>query len=129
MTMPLFSERFEYTKASDVIIREKITPEIQNAICSCYDKLEQLYRLEGYDYPSCEVRNFEEYLWMMTPATGDLRQYISNKLAQTTFISQFLYNVSINYENNNYESIYHVLITLYNNDKSVQKEIQLGGKK
>ena len=61
--MPLFSERFGYTKASDVIIREKITPEIQNAICSCYDKLEQLYRLEGYDYPSCEVRNFEEYLW------------------------------------------------------------------
>lgn len=63
MTMPLFSERYGYTKASDVIIREKITPEIQNAICSCYDKLEQLYRLEGYDYPSCEVRNFEEYLW------------------------------------------------------------------
>jgi hypothetical protein len=82
--------------------------------------------LIGYPNWGC---NFEEYLWMMTPATGDLRQYISNKLAQTTFISQFLYNVSINYENNNYESIYHVLITLYNNDKSVQKEIQLGGKK
>lgn len=27
--MKLFSERYGYTKPSDVIIREKITPEIQ----------------------------------------------------------------------------------------------------
>lgn len=37
--MPLFSERYGYIKPSDVIIREKITPEIQNAICSCFDRL------------------------------------------------------------------------------------------
>ncbi|EKB55932.1 AbiJ-NTD4 domain-containing protein [Bergeyella zoohelcum] len=37
--MSLFSERYGYTKPSEVIIREKITPEIQNAICSCFDKL------------------------------------------------------------------------------------------
>jgi hypothetical protein len=37
--MALFSERYGYTKPSDVIIREQITPEIQNAILSCYDKL------------------------------------------------------------------------------------------
>jgi hypothetical protein len=30
--MALFSERYGYTKPSDVIIRERITPEIQNAI-------------------------------------------------------------------------------------------------
>lgn len=34
--MALFSERNGYTKPSDVIIREKITPEIENAICSCF---------------------------------------------------------------------------------------------
>jgi hypothetical protein len=34
-----FSERMGYTKPSDVIIREQITPEIQNAICNCYDRL------------------------------------------------------------------------------------------
>ena len=38
--MPLFSERYGYIKPSDVIIRERITPEIQNAICSCFDRLE-----------------------------------------------------------------------------------------
>lgn len=37
--MALFSERYGYTKPSDVIIRERITPEIQNAICNCIDNL------------------------------------------------------------------------------------------
>ena len=30
-----FSERYGYEKPSEVIIRERITPEIQNAICNC----------------------------------------------------------------------------------------------
>ncbi len=37
--MAKFSERYGYTRLSDVIIRENITEEIQNAICSCYDRL------------------------------------------------------------------------------------------
>lgn len=37
--MALFSERYGYTKPSDVIIRERITPEIQNAIVNCIDEL------------------------------------------------------------------------------------------
>lgn len=39
--MTLFSERYGYTKPSDVIIRERITPEIQNAIFNCIIKLEK----------------------------------------------------------------------------------------
>ena len=45
--MGLFSERYGYTKPSDVIIRERITPEIQNAICSCYDKLHKFFMNSG----------------------------------------------------------------------------------
>lgn len=37
--MALFSERYGYTKPSDIIIREQITPEMQNTICNCYLKL------------------------------------------------------------------------------------------
>lgn len=37
--MALFSERYGYTKPSDVIITKRVTLEIQNAICSCYDNL------------------------------------------------------------------------------------------
>ena len=50
--MKLFSERYGYTKPSDVIIREKITPEIQNAICSCYDKLKNRLFLDSGLYLS-----------------------------------------------------------------------------
>lgn len=39
--MALFSERYDYTKPSDVIIRERITPEIKNAIFNCIIKLEK----------------------------------------------------------------------------------------
>lgn len=61
--MALFSERYGYTKASDVIIRERITPEIQNAICSCFDKLEDIYSLAGYNQPRYELIELEKYLW------------------------------------------------------------------
>lgn len=44
--MALFSERYGYIKPSDVIIRERITPELQNAICSCFDRL---FRKIGWD--------------------------------------------------------------------------------
>ena len=57
----LFSERYGYTKASDVIIREQMTEEIQNAICNCYDWFEKqsayLYSISGV-----YVR-MEEKLW------------------------------------------------------------------
>ena len=51
--MASFSERYGYTKPSDVIIREKITPEIENAILSCFDVLQNndkniVYEMENY---------------------------------------------------------------------------------
>ncbi len=39
MNEPPFSERYGYVKPSNVLIREKITPEIQNAICNCFEAL------------------------------------------------------------------------------------------
>lgn len=47
--MALFSERYGYTKPSDIIIRERITPEIQNAICSCYDIILDELHYHGVD--------------------------------------------------------------------------------
>lgn len=60
--MKLFSERYNYTKPSDVIIREQITPEIQNAICSCFDRLQQML-IEISDYGKNLYVNMERYLW------------------------------------------------------------------
>lgn len=56
-----FSERYGYEKPSEVIIREIITPEIQNSICTCYDTLdkEMAYsESDGYEYS-----RLEEYIW------------------------------------------------------------------
>lgn len=58
--MALFSERNGYTKVSDVIIRERITPEIQNAICTCFDKLYDIYNLEGYRQIQ---ESLDKYIW------------------------------------------------------------------
>ena len=62
--MSLFSERYNYKKASDVIIREQLTPEIQNAICTCYDKLSNVLLREGiHHYPYYTYSDIERYLW------------------------------------------------------------------
>jgi hypothetical protein len=61
----LFSERYGYKKPSDVIIKEKITPEILNAICSTYDfLLENLDKLENPYYGYSAINEYETYLWM-----------------------------------------------------------------
>ena len=61
--MGLFSERYGYIRPSDVIIRETITPEIQNAICSCYDKLPQYFNQYGIYSGGNEYTEMEKYLW------------------------------------------------------------------
>ncbi len=53
--MRFFSERYGYRKPSDVIIREQITPEIENAICNCYECI----RSESY-FMYCEINR---YIW------------------------------------------------------------------
>lgn len=54
--MALFSERYGYTKPSDIIIRERLTPEIENAICNFFDALEGA---AGFIYTE-----LEKYLWV-----------------------------------------------------------------
>ena len=53
-----FSERYGYLKPSDVFIREQITPEIQNAICNCYDDLNRKMSYGMYKYA-----HLEEHIW------------------------------------------------------------------
>lgn len=54
--MVLFSERYGYTQPSNVIIREIITIDIQNAICNCYDELRK--RIGNYYYA------LQEHIWI-----------------------------------------------------------------
>ena len=62
--MALFSERYGYTKPSDVLIRETITEEIVNGICSCYDYLyEWLNKIDSYNSLGETYAEMEMYLW------------------------------------------------------------------
>jgi len=62
--MTRFSERYGYVKPSDVLIRERIPHDIQNAICTCFDQLEQLFNNEYNN--DCEqlYSKLECYLWV-----------------------------------------------------------------
>lgn len=60
--MELFSDRYGYTKPSDIIIRERITPEIENAICSCYDRLS--LSLRNLSLGDGHIVNLEKYIWV-----------------------------------------------------------------
>ena len=62
--MGLFSERYGYTKPSDVIIREQITPEIESAICNCFKYLQNDISYYGhcYIYQDLKQRIWTHYL-------------------------------------------------------------------
>ena len=79
--MSIFSERYGYTKPSDVIIRERITPEIQNAILTCYDKLTN--RLDRYY--SDVYYDMEKYIWIDF-FNLRLADYDARKMPITSFI-------------------------------------------
>lgn len=85
--MKLFSERYNYTKPSDVIIREQITPEIQNAICSCYDRLQDALPKTGTYYENPYV-DLEKYLWtyFLNQREGNFREGIRYHIVATLFL-------------------------------------------
>jgi hypothetical protein len=60
--MVLFSERYGYTKPAEVLIREEITEEIENALCSCYDMLEDYVR-KHLAYKDETYKEMELFLW------------------------------------------------------------------
>lgn len=61
--MALFSERYGYTKPVEVLIREKITEDIENALCTCYDVLEDALRRGRYSNRDDTFKDMELFLW------------------------------------------------------------------
>lgn len=92
--MVLFSERYGYTKPSDVIIRERITPEIQNAICNCYDDLKktiswQEENIYGYQlrslYPEIEKEIWVHFLNKRKIEYSDNKNIIINHIKNDSY--------------------------------------------
>lgn len=105
--MALFSERYGYTKVSDVIISERITPEIQNAVCSCFDKLSDICRSSNLYDSNYHLLELEKQVWtkflnqrlsMYNYHSFNITNYIENdnnewflKLDYIEFIIKFIY--------------------------------------
>ena len=86
--MGLFSERYGYIKPSEIIVREKITLEIQNAICSCYDRLQNnLFYAKG-SYDDDPYIDLEKYLWtfFLNNREGEFREGRSYHVVSTAYI-------------------------------------------
>lgn len=62
--MTHFSERYGYVKPSDVLIREDMPLDIQNAICTCFDKLDDLFSRQIQNTGKVEYYQLEKYLWV-----------------------------------------------------------------
>ena len=58
----LFSHRMGYSPTDDSFVRERMTVELQNAICNCYDDFK--VNVEKVYYTSTDVyQEMERYLW------------------------------------------------------------------
>lgn len=84
--MTRFSERYGYVKPSDVLIREKIPHDIQNAICTCFDRLYKLFyeQMLRYDSASDEYTKLERYLW--TYFLNEREGNFNNHIVATSFL-------------------------------------------
>lgn len=84
----LFSQRHGYKKVSEVLLRETMTEEIQNGICTCYDDLEE--KLNGIAYYSSEneYENLERYLWVwyLHKRENDFYSYNGHMIVATQYI-------------------------------------------
>lgn len=117
--MKLFSERYGYTKPSDIIIREEITPEIRNAICSCFDKLPERFQTLDLYYGDNPYYDMEKYLWtyFLNQRENEFRHGNSYHIVATAFIEDennpwykkldllevtinYLYSTNIEYDRN-----------------------------
>lgn len=86
--MRLFSERYGYIKPSEVIIREKVTSEIQNAICSCYDRLKWDLNKAKSIYAEDPYIEMEKYLWtfFLNKREGEFQDGRSYHVVATFYI-------------------------------------------
>ena len=136
--MANFSERYGYTKASDIIIREYITPEIHNAICTCFDRLPEIFRYateqirvrsNRYHYVYLEeeiwasflnerLSNFDyKYSVVATEFIEDPLVILYKKLDLLEFVISYLHDMDDTYEKSHYVSLAFVKMLNYEFDR------------
>lgn len=83
----LFSQRNGYKNASEVLLRETMNVSIENAICTCFDDLEN--SLDSYFLGNSDVYlDLEKYIWVwyLHKRENDFYTYHGHKIVITSFI-------------------------------------------
>lgn len=91
--MALFSERYGYTKPRDVLIRECISEEIKNAICSAYDIIDHTLNYidvnerRGHDesYSALELSIWTNFL---NKRRDDFYEFRGHKVVATNYVKE-----------------------------------------
>ncbi len=69
--------------------------------------------------------NFEQFFWQLTPSTNALKQYISEKINDTYFLSQMDTDIEINYYKGEIRMIYEIIVSISDNKgNSIKKTYQ-----
>ena len=74
--------------------------------------------------------NFDTFLWTLTPTTTALKEYIENKIKQTSFASRLKNQITVNQyiDETAYENVYNVTISLYDDYRALEKTYNLAKK-
>ena len=67
--------------------------------------------------------NIEQFLWTLSPMTDSIKNYISNKLHECTYLQKFKYSIDVQYYEGDFRSMYHLIINIYIDDnQKIKKE-------
>lgn len=101
---------------------------LYNEFDEAIQELDLLFNTENTEligYPTFGS-NFEQFLWMMNPATNELEKYIYELIGNTTYLQRYVQNVEISTVKGEYRLIYKVKIYLKKDkDTNLVKEYEL----
>lgn len=86
--MALFSERYNYVKPSEVLLRECFPEEVANGVCSCYDGLEEQLACNPYQDYGFQYADLEEHLWVyfLYKRKSDFNVYQGHEIVATSYL-------------------------------------------
>lgn len=89
--MALFSERYGYVKPRDVLIKERITEEISNAICTAFDRLGDAFNyidVNSYRNHDASYAALELAIWVHfeNKRQNDFYEYRGRKVVATEYV-------------------------------------------
>ena len=86
--MALFSERYNYVKPSEVLLRECFPEEVANGVCSCYDGLEEQLACNPYQDYGFQYADLEEHLWVyfLYKRKSDFYVYQGHTIVATSYL-------------------------------------------